>query len=366
MGQIKLLSQNIHKHTLINNLFIDTYMPSANGDYVKVYIYLLRLVLSNQTSFTSSTIAKQLNLIESDVVRALKYWDELKVLEVHIEDGKIKDIGLLSLEKAEETIAVKETTTAKPMKHKEKTGPAKLYSRPEYSMDEMALITEESEFKQLIYITSKYLGKQLTQTDVNTLLGFVDWLGLPFDVVEFLIEYCASGGHRHMNYIEKVAISWSDENIKTIEQAKVLTENFSKNYYRIFKALGISNRQPTGAQVKLMDKWIDDYNFAIEVIEKACDKTIAAINKPELKYVDTILSRWHDHGAKSVIDIDKLDATYQSNKKAEREAKGKIQTTTDKRTSNRFHNHEQRDYDYSLLEKKMDEMIDTEVYEKRS
>ncbi len=379
MGQISLLSQNIHKHTLINNLFIDSYMPSANGDYVKVYIYLLRLVLSNQVDFTTAQIAKQLGLIESDVIRALKYWNELKVIEVNFEGDDIKSIGLLSLERAEDTL--EDTASSEPQIHSKANTPieiarhkkkpkkqersAKLYKKPEYSMEEMAMMAEETEFKQLLYITEKYLAKQLTQTDVNTLLGFVDWLGLPIDVVEYLIEHCASDGHRHMNYIEKVAIDWSDRNIKTVEQAKSLMDKFNKNYYRIFKALGISNRQPTPPQIKLMDQWIDELNFALEVVELACAKTISAINKPELKYVNTILTRWHKEGAKSVKDIENLDAKYiEVNSQ-----KNKLTGTKEKpvgKSNNRFHNHDQRTYDYSLLEERMNEMIETGTYEKRS
>lgn len=371
MSQIKLLSQNINKHTLINNLFIDTYMPSANGDYVKVYIYLLRLVLSNQCDFTTDQLAKQLNLIESDVIRALRYWDELKILEVHMEGDILKSIGMLSLEQAENTLVETvdvptKSTDPKANATRPTAKKAKLYKRPDYSMEEMTMMANQSEFKQLLYITERYLGKQLTQTDINVLMGFIDWLGLPLDVVDFLIEHCASGGHRHMNYIEKVAIDWAEQNVRTVEQAKALTEKFNKNYYRILKALGIGNRQPTGPQIALMDKWVTDYNFAIEVVELACEKTIAAINKPELKYVDTILSKWHDNGAKSIIDVEKLDALFKKNKQADLDKAKANGETQAKKSNNRFINHEQRTYDYSSLEQRMNDKLDQEINRKRS
>jgi len=358
MSQINLLSQNIHQHTLINNLFIDHYMPKSNGDYVKVYLYLLRLICSNQCAFTAKQIAKQLHLIESDVIRAINYWNELKVIEVQYEDDQITSIGFLSLEKIEDTVI----SSDKPKKNKANAAKPKLYERPEYTMEEIASIASQIEFQQLIYITEKYLGKQLTQVDVNILVGFMDWLGLTIEVVEYLIEYCASNDHRHMNYIEKVAMDWSDKGIRNVKQAKDLTENFNKNYYKIFKALGLSSRNPTPAQTKLMEKWLVEYNFAIEVIEIACAKTIEAINKPELKYVDTILTNWQNKGAKSINAVKELDVLFKSDQADKQATKKEVAP----KANNRFHNHNQRQYDHDLIEKRMRQMIEVETVEKRT
>ena len=40
-----------------------------------------------------------------------------------------------------------------------------------------------------------------------------------------------------------------------------------------------------------MNKWIDDYNFSIEVIEKAIDETLK-IKTPNFKYLDAIMDNW--------------------------------------------------------------------------
>lgn len=346
MSAIQLKSQNIHHHTLINNLFIDRYMPAANGDYVKVYIYILRLVVCGSNDFTVEQIAKQMNLIQSDVLRALRYWSTQKLIEITYEDDMITGIGFLSLEKTEEIL----TPKAEPSKAPKAKKQAKLQQRPQYSMEEMALYAEQDTFKELLYITERYMQKPLSQTDVNVLLGFLDWLGLPIEVVEFLIEHCVSDGHRHMNYIEKVAMDWADQNIRTVEQAKAYTDKYNKNYYRIFKALGISDRQPTANQMKFMDRWVSDYNFAIEVIELACDKTIAAINKPELAYVDTILTRWNNKGVKSINAVEELDKSFKLSKDTK-----KTKATPNKK--NNFHNYNQRDYDYDDIEKKMKDLL---------
>ena len=63
--------------TAVANEFIDTYMAAANGEYVKVYLYVLR---HQGEDITIELIADALNHTESDVRRALSYWKKAGVL----------------------------------------------------------------------------------------------------------------------------------------------------------------------------------------------------------------------------------------------------------------------------------------------
>lgn len=64
--------------TVVSNQFIDEYMAAANGEYVKVFLYLLR---HEGEPVQVSSIADALNHTESDISRALSYWNRLGVLE---------------------------------------------------------------------------------------------------------------------------------------------------------------------------------------------------------------------------------------------------------------------------------------------
>jgi len=338
MKEIHLLPQDIHQHTLLNNLFIDTYLPEANGDYVKVYILLLRMILGGQLTFTTTSLAKKLYLIESDVIRALNYWQDLQLIDIVLEADEIQQIGL--------------NTPTLPSSPSKKT--AQIYTRPTYTMEEMALITEQSDFKQLLYITERYLGKQLTQIDVNTLLGFVDWLDLPVDVVEYLIEFCVSNDHRHMNYIEKIAIDWSDEGIKSIQQAKAKTAKSSR-YYKILTTYGINNRIPTTKEIAFMKRWLETWHFSLDMIQEACQRTLTSTHTISFPYTDSILKNWHNKKAYTLKDLQSLDASHEATKKT---APKKLRPS---KPNNRFHNHDQRSYDYTALESKMSELIRAKV-----
>ena len=57
MANITLHSDSQTSATSVSNIFIDEYMSDANGEFVKIYLYLLRLMNAPQASFSISSIA---------------------------------------------------------------------------------------------------------------------------------------------------------------------------------------------------------------------------------------------------------------------------------------------------------------------
>lgn len=56
MSLISLQNSSELEVTILSNRFIDNFMPRANGEFVKVYIYLLRAV-SSPSSFSLEHMA---------------------------------------------------------------------------------------------------------------------------------------------------------------------------------------------------------------------------------------------------------------------------------------------------------------------
>ena len=76
MTEITLHKDNDNSTTAISNRFIDEYMTNANGEFVKIYLYLLRCMNSPDCSFSISRAADKFNHTEKDIQRALKYWEK--------------------------------------------------------------------------------------------------------------------------------------------------------------------------------------------------------------------------------------------------------------------------------------------------
>ncbi len=79
------------------------------------------------------------------------------------------------------------------------------------SPDRVKELKQNDEIVQLLYIAEQYLGKTLTPTEMKKILFFYDELKFSPDLIEYLIEYSVSRGHKSMRYIETVALAWADE-----------------------------------------------------------------------------------------------------------------------------------------------------------
>ena len=63
-------------------------MSDANGEFVKIYLYLLRLMNAPQASFSISSIADKFEHTEKDVKRALAYWERMHLLQLEYDNDK--------------------------------------------------------------------------------------------------------------------------------------------------------------------------------------------------------------------------------------------------------------------------------------
>ena len=88
MPTIQLINDSSSTMTSVSNIFIDEFMPEANGEFVKVYLYLLRSLSNHSCECTISAIADKLEHTEKDVTRALKYWERMGLLKLEFNSSK--------------------------------------------------------------------------------------------------------------------------------------------------------------------------------------------------------------------------------------------------------------------------------------
>ena len=62
--------------TVIENIFINEYIPEAKGDYVKVYLFGLKNSQNPELEpLSTGELARILDLTESDILKAFDYWN---------------------------------------------------------------------------------------------------------------------------------------------------------------------------------------------------------------------------------------------------------------------------------------------------
>ena len=107
MSKIAIHSDNDYSATSVSNIFIDEYMSDANGEFVKIYLYLLRLMNAPDDSVSLSSIADKFEHTEKDVRRALSYWERMNLLRLEYDDNQnLTGVYLLnSLPREESTVS---------------------------------------------------------------------------------------------------------------------------------------------------------------------------------------------------------------------------------------------------------------------
>lgn len=336
---MKLRLQSDNGVTLIENNFIDRYMAEANGEYVKLYLYLLRCAGAGR-ELSVSSIADFFDHTEKDVRRALLYWERLNLLKLKYDsEGGISDILFLDSDRG---------TEGKSVQAAPETDPEVLQENPDapprkaLSPARKRELNEQSSIRQLIFVGGQYLGRLLTTTEINVLLYCYDSLHFSEDLIEYLMEYCASKGNPGVRYMEKVAREWYCEGITSVEEAKKSSAGHNRKYYLVMQAMGIGDRSPASAEKSFIDKWFDEYGFSEELIIEACSRTVLATHQPSFGYADSILKKWKSENVRSSEDLRVLDAKHAAQRPAKQSPAAQ--------KSSKFTQFPQRDYDYSQLE----------------
>lgn len=314
--------------TVVSNEFIDQYMAAANGEYVKVFLYLLR---HEREDLDLASIADALNHTEADVKRALAYWKRTGVLT---EDDREEADGREEFapdpqipERKRENF---EPDLRTPERKQEDFEPTRrILGREESRLPEtgdtyerMRRLSSDEEFSALLYAVQQYLGKTFTQIECEKFAFFYDGLHMSGELLEYLAEYCAGGGHSSIRYIEKVAISWYQAGIRTREEAREYTARFSGDTAAVLKAFGITGRTAGTAEQDFIRRWFKEYGFDKSLVVEACSRTITATGSASFPYADKILKGWSEQQVRTLKDVEALDRKRQQRKAEKEQAAG--------------------------------------------
>ena len=310
--------------TPISNVFIEKYMPFARGEFVKVYLLLLKYNFSNEPGVNSSILASSLNLLESDVMNALNYWNDQGVIKF-VPVDKMNNFSI-------EFVPLDNDLSS---------------TSPDVNLLDALNNTETNDMLRDI---ERILCRPLSTKEMEIYLGWQKDFSFTSELILILIEYCASKGKVDYRYIEKVALAWNDMGIKTIEKAQShikQTEDKWVKIRQILNYLGINNSEIMKPQEELLNKWINVYKFDIQLIKKACDICFQRLNRADFKYIDGILSKWFNDNIKTLDDVAIKDKQHKNNYK-------NSSTNYQKNLkASGFNNFEPRSYDYDSLEKKL-------------
>lgn len=336
MNHITLTSDHDPGYTPVSHIFIERFMPSANGEFVKVYLYLLHC-LDTGRPVSVSDIADFFEKEEADVFRAFRYWEKQGLMCVHRDETKdILNIRLLSPATGSSVKAIKNSKASD-------TENAVILCQDE---------DESESFSHLVLATEVYFKRSLRHTDTDILLYLHDDLGIPLDLIEFLICQAVSKGKMNLKYVEAMARTLLDAKIFTLKEAKEYYKNNSDANRSVAKAFGIQKRALGSSEQDFIFKWTDTFGFDTDIIVEACNRTLQTTHEPSFSYADSILSKWHEKGVVTFEDIKRTDEEHAKAAALPGTKKSTGKASKSKTSSkNSFNNFEQRNLDFDAMAK---------------
>lgn len=276
----------IFSTTQIPDIFFTEYLPCTNGDFIKVYLYMVFLSKYNK-DIKVNDLSKSLNLPVKVIQDACSYLEEIGIITKKVNGyivNNIQDIELRKLYSPKVTLSPKDIEQNAKNQYREK-----------------AIESINSNYFQGIMSPSWY-------GDIE--LWFKKY-GFDEQVMVALFDYCFNKSALHRNYIQAVADAWCKNKIKTyadLENYEQSQEELAVIKKSISKKLKLT-RQLTQYEEDFIKKWIVDFNYNMEIIELALKKTTSKAN-PSFDYLDKLISDWHNRNLKNSTEIEQFLSTY--------------------------------------------------------
>lgn len=370
-------------------------MLSANGSYVKVYIYLAKCIQAGEKNLSVSSLADKMDNTEKDILRALNYWEKNNLINL-IKNGsgnEITGIEMLNPDSPSPAKAVKSSVKAAKNEElaepeaavasaKEKTSAGSgstdknIVQKPDVPLsipeaqnppaeeldtkpasppsavnkkqaeinitpDQTRRLSGDEEFIWTCRVIESYINKPLNPKEVQLISYLYDNLGFSPDLLLYLYEYCISLGKTNVNYIQAVAFSWDEQDIKNPEDAKNASSNYNSTHTAISKALALG-RPLAMVEKQYVSRWIDKWHMDLSVVLDACSRTMLKLQKADFKYTDGILDNWHKKNIHTLQDVGKEDEIYAQKKAGIQNKKTVISTPVKQQDKNQFNKFQQR------------------------
>ncbi len=309
----------------VPSALVDRHLKLSTEAQLKVLLYLLRHA---GEELVASDVAAALGYAEDEVLNAVEFWTQRELL--------LSDGGELS---SKASIQQQDDAPLSPEPTPHKTAASRA-RRPDSSYV-AALLSRDANLSGLLEEAQTALGKPLSPGDTATLVMLYDTFGLPCEVLAMLIHYAVDTGSGNMRAIERMGISWSDKGIYTVDEAEreiVRLSSCDRAWKHVSSLFGIrSVGRPTRSQLEHAVRWTSDWAFSDEMLTEAYERCVDTKGEFNIRYLNGILSRWHEKGIRSLDTLFEYEQQPKKSKNA-------------KKSSSAIYSSKNASYDIKLLE----------------
>lgn len=263
--------------TIVDNVFINEYLPKAPDLCVKAYLLgLSKCSSSDEGDNSLNYFAQTLKVCEEDVVSLFKYWEDLGLVQV------------LSTNPVEvRFLPVRSTTVA----------------TKKYKVDKYA------DFN--IQIQELFSGRMVMPNEFAEFYDLMERKHVEQGALIEIVKYCISnkGFNLSPNYCLTVAKDWQRQNIITkdavlnkIEELGVADDKMNL----ILTAMG-SKRKIQLEDKELLNKWLNSFGFELNVIVFVVKSLKERKRRLDVNVLDEYLTKYFEMKLMSIPEIENYE-----------------------------------------------------------
>lgn len=261
---------------------VDKHIRLAGAVQLKA---LLCLLARPDQACDPAGLSALLGLPAEDLADAMQYW---------ISAGLVSDTSKTDPAASSDQEHSKQTqqTPAQPGRNKRRPAP----SQAKPSREEVIARGEQSqEIAWLLTQAQLRLGRTISVGEMSTLVYLHDTEGLPAEVIAMILEYSIAQGKANIRYVEKMALSWAQEEIDTLDKAERKLSELERQrqaWGQVQKAFGMERRLPSEREQAMATRWLDEWHFTPQMLRLAYDVCVDATGKCSMPYINKVLDQW--------------------------------------------------------------------------
>ncbi len=222
-------------YTNVENQFINKYMPTADGDAVKVYLFGLYLCQNVQGDYTLAEAERALGMPQERIVDLFRFWEDFDLLAI---------------------------TSTEPFSVR--------YYPADYAKGKPKRIRTEKYADFNKAVQSLMPQKMISASEFMKYFSVMEEYAIKPEAMLLIVRYCIDlkGENIAQNYILQVARNFAAEGVTTVEQIENKLSDYvvrSGDAAAVLRAMS-SSRKPEPEDYKLLKKWTDELGFGMPAI----------------------------------------------------------------------------------------------------
>ena len=267
----------INDKTVVDNIFINNFLPDAPDLCVKVYLMGLSKCANSVAPDNNITnFANVLNVSEQDVINAFNYWQEQGV--VQILNTNPMEVRFMPLNAS--------------------LGNIKKYNIGKYT--DFNIQVQEILNKRMI-----------TPTEFGEYYNVIEKFHIQPEALIMIVKYCANlkGENVSYPYIITVAKNWEKEGVHTCEDVEnKITELgvLDDKVTLVLGALG-TKRKAQLEDVQMLNRWLGELDFDLNTIIAVAKRLQLKKIKADINYLNNALTKYYEIRLNSIIEIENYE-----------------------------------------------------------